>query len=282
MPDVLADGCRLSYAVEGPAAAPVLLLSNALGTTRDLWRSQLAALTPAFRVVRYDTRGHGESESPPGEYTLDRLGRDALAVLDAVGAARAHVCGVSLGGLTAMWLGLHAPERVDRLVLANTAARIGDRSIWDARIDLVRSAGLRAVADAAPARWFTEDFRARRPDVVLAFQAMLCGNSPDGYTACCSGAARCRFARVDRSDRRRHARRHGRARSGDDPRGGCDFCASASPALKACDSMRRIWRTSKRPRRSPAAYGLFLRHEDRHGRQEAPGTGHGGAAGGSR
>jgi 3-oxoadipate enol-lactonase len=112
------------------------------------------------------------------------LGQDALAILDAVGAERAHVCGLSLGGLTAMWLALHAPARVDRLVLANTAARIGSREIWEERIAQVHAGGLRAVAVGAPPRWFTERYRREHPEVPLAFQAMLCGISPDGYVGC--------------------------------------------------------------------------------------------------
>jgi 3-oxoadipate enol-lactonase len=185
MPEVDAGGCRLSYVVEGDVG-PVLLLSNALGTTRDLWRAQVDRLASSYRVVGYDTRGHGGSSVPSDGYSLDRLGRDALAILDDVGADRAHVAGLSLGGLTAMWLAIQAPERVDRLVLANTAARIGSREIWDERIEQVRTQGLASVAAAAPARWFTAGFRERRPDVPVAFQSMLCGISPVGYTGCAS------------------------------------------------------------------------------------------------
>jgi 3-oxoadipate enol-lactonase len=184
MPEVDAAGCRIAYTLDGVEGAPVLLLSNALGTTRELWRPQLAALAARFLVVGYDTRGHGLSEVSSDGYTLDRLGADAVAVLDDLGVARAHVAGISLGGLTAMWLGRYAPERVDRIVLANTAARIGSREIWEQRIADVRSGGLRKVADAAPARWFTPEFRARRPDAVLEAQSMLCGIDPDGYVGC--------------------------------------------------------------------------------------------------
>jgi 3-oxoadipate enol-lactonase len=184
MPDVDAGGCRLSYSLDGVEGAPVVLLSNALGTTRDLWRPQLAALASRFLVVRYDTRGHGLSEVSDDGYDLDRLGADALAVLDDLGVARADVAGISLGGLTAMWLARHAPDRVHRLVLANTAARIGSPAIWEQRIADVRRGGLRAVADAAPARWFTPAFRDRRPDAVLDAQSMLCGIDPDGYVGC--------------------------------------------------------------------------------------------------
>ncbi len=184
MPEIHPNGCRLSFSVEGPDAQPVLLLSNALGTTSGLWDRQVAAFSRAFRVVRYDTRGHGRSSAPPGEYTLDQLGRDALGILDAVGARSAHVCGSSLGGMTAMWLGIHRPARVGRLVLSNTAARIGTTEMWDERIAQVRTRGMTAIADATAARWFTDDFRMCHPDVVAPFTAMVAGCSPDGYAGC--------------------------------------------------------------------------------------------------
>jgi 3-oxoadipate enol-lactonase len=183
MPDVNAAGCRLSYVVDG-SDGPVLLLSNPLGTTRDLWAPQAAPLAARFRVVRYDTRGHGASQAPEDGYTLERLGADVVAILDDLGVARAHVAGMSLGGLTAMQLGLAAPDRVDRLVLANTAARIGSREIWESRIVQVRTEGLASVAAAALDRWFTPAFRAREPELAAASQAMLLGISPIGYAGC--------------------------------------------------------------------------------------------------
>jgi 3-oxoadipate enol-lactonase len=185
MPEVQAsDGCRLAYDVEGPADGPALLLSNALGTTRELWKAQRPAFTRAFRVVAYDSRGHGASAVPSGDATIERLGQDALAVLDAAGVERADVCGISIGGLTALWLGVHAPRRVRRLVLANTAARIGTRDHWQERIDLVRSRGLAEVVASAPGRWFTEAFRRDHPAEVAAVQAMLARCPADGYAAC--------------------------------------------------------------------------------------------------
>src|SRR4051812_28620258 len=121
----IAGGGSLSYVVDGDARRPALLLAHALGTTRHLWNAQLSAFTHRFRVVAYDTRGHGASSAPPGEYTIEQLGRDVLSVLDAAGVERATICGASLGALTAIWLARHAPERVVGIILANTAARIG-------------------------------------------------------------------------------------------------------------------------------------------------------------
>ena len=185
MPRIDVDGCRLSWSALGPADAPPLLLLNALGTTRDLWRPQIDRLGAAFRVIRFDTRGHGASDTPTGPCTLDRLGRDAVAVLDAAGARRAHVCGVSLGGQTALWLALHASERVARVVAANTGARIGTTDLWDRRI---RDAapGMHALVEPAIARWFTPRFRRRDPETVERFRTMLRAGSPTGYAACCA------------------------------------------------------------------------------------------------
>src|SRR5688572_10626172 len=121
---------RLHYRIDGPENAPPVLLGNALGTTLDLWSAQVHALAETYRVIRYDTRGHGQSSAAAREYTLEELGEDALRVLDAAGAPSAHVCGISLGGLTAMWLAVHRPTRVRRLVLANTAARVGTAARW--------------------------------------------------------------------------------------------------------------------------------------------------------
>lgn len=186
MRQVVRDGCRLSYRVDGNPDADPLLFSNSLGTTHALWQPQLDALSARFRVIRYDTRGHGASDAPAGEYTIDALGLDALAILDAAGARTAHICGLSLGGLTAMWLGVHAPDRVASLVLSNTAARIGNAVIWQERIDLVRTSGVASLADAAMGRWFTNSFRDAHPDVVARYHLMLASCPAEGYASCCA------------------------------------------------------------------------------------------------
>jgi 3-oxoadipate enol-lactonase len=179
----------ISYDVEGPASAPALLLANSIGSTRNLWARQLLAFSSAYRVIRYDARGHGRSSVMPGEYTIEQLGQDALAVLDAVGVDSAHICGISLGGLTAMWLGIHAVPRVKSLVLANTAARIGSVQSWTERIALVREHGMAAVAERAMPLWFSKEFHEREADTVNRFRTMLQSCSPNGYLGCC-GALR--------------------------------------------------------------------------------------------
>jgi len=183
---VQSDGARISYRIEGPADAPALLLSNSIGTTRDLWARQTPAFAGPFRLIRYDARGHGQSDAPAGDYTVGQLGEDVLAVLDDAGIEAAHVCGLSLGGITAMWLAVHAPQRVRRLVLASTGARIGSAELWNDRIAIVRSKGMAALADRAVERWFSPGFRERDGDTVHAFKAMLQDCPAEGYAGCCA------------------------------------------------------------------------------------------------
>lgn len=182
----LADGITLRYRLDGSKGAPALVFSNSLGTNLSMWDAQAATLADTFRIVRYDTRGHGGSAVPDGPATLDRLGRDLLALLDHLGLARAHVCGLSLGGLTAQWLAINHPARVRRLVLSNTAARIGSVESWDARIAAVEAGGMSAIADAVLARFFSPRLHMASPRLVQEFAAALLATDPAGYVACCA------------------------------------------------------------------------------------------------
>ena len=179
----------ISYTTTGPEGAPVLVLSNSLGTTMEMWAPQLEALAKHYRVVRYDTRGHGGSFVPSGAYSLEMLGRDVLGVLDALKVERAHFCGISMGGLTGQWLGVHAGGRIDKLVVANTAARIGTVEGWQQRATLVRDRGMGDVAAGAAGRWFTEAFIEREPELVQRMTDGLRATSPDGYASCCEALA---------------------------------------------------------------------------------------------
>ena len=183
------DGVGLAVRVEGPQDGPVLLCCNSLGTDLRSWDQQAAVWARHRRVVRFDHRGHGDSDAPPGAYDIDRLGRDAVAVLDAVGVGQADVCGLSLGGLVGLWLGVHRPDRVRRLVLACTSSRIGTTEGWQDRARLVRDQGTAAIAPVVMERFFSAGFRSRRPDVVAAAEATLRATSSDGYAGCCLALA---------------------------------------------------------------------------------------------
>jgi 3-oxoadipate enol-lactonase len=186
MPFATVDDARVHYRIDGPALGPVLVLAHSLGADLTMWDAQAAALSGVFRVLRYDARGHGASSVTPGPDTIERLARDVLGLLDALDLPQVHFCGLSLGGMVGLWLGAHAPERVCKLVLANTAARIGTPESWNARIAAVRSGGLAAVAPAVLGRWFTPGFGQRRPEAVEVIRRVLLATSVDGYAAGCA------------------------------------------------------------------------------------------------
>jgi 3-oxoadipate enol-lactonase len=187
MPDINADGCTIHVEVEGPQSAPVLMLSNSLGTNMHMWDDQIPAFTRHFRVVRFDRRGHGKSSVPKGPYSIERLGRDALAVLDGLGIERVNWCGLSMGGMEGQWLGANAPSRIDKLVLSNTASYFPDRTMWDGRIGVAREKGLAALVDATLERWFTAGFRQQSPQAVARIRDMFLATDVEGYVGC--GAA---------------------------------------------------------------------------------------------
>lgn len=172
-----------------PEDAPVVVLSNSLGTTHAMWEPQVPALAEHFRVVRYDTRGHGGSPVPPGPYSIDDLADDLLGLLDRLGVEKAHLVGLSLGGMTALRLAARNPERVDHLVVLCTSALLGPPEGWLERAATVRAEGTAAVADAVVARWYTPAFAAAHPDLVAAAKATVASIPPDGYAACCEAIA---------------------------------------------------------------------------------------------
>jgi 3-oxoadipate enol-lactonase len=186
MPFVTTDGVTLHYRIDGDDALPLLVLSNGLGTDLSMWDAQIPVLTDAFRFLRYDPRGHGASSTPSRSFSIDDLGRDVLALLDRAGVACAHFCGLSMGGMIGMWLGINAPDRLQSLVLANTAARIGPPTMWNERIDVVNAKGMKAISDAAVARWFTPHFIVTQPRAVAEVKAAMERTSAEGYVRCCA------------------------------------------------------------------------------------------------
>lgn len=184
----LADGV-LNYQIDGPADAPVLVLSNSLGTDLGMWDTQIPVWSEHFRVLRYDTRGHGDSLVTAGPYSIEQLGRDVVALLDALDINKAHFVGLSMGGLIGQWLGINAPERLLKLVLCNTAAKIGNAEGWNSRIQTVEQGGaqaMRDLRDASIARWFTPGFVQAQPQQAERITAMLAATDPQGYAANCA------------------------------------------------------------------------------------------------
>src|SRR3954470_22344655 len=162
----------------------MLVLSNSLGTTHRMWDPQIGALSERFRVVRYDTRGHGGSETPHGPFTIEDTGADVIDLLNHLGVERAHFAGLSLGGMTGMWLGIAAPLRVDRLILMCTSPKMGPADMWRDRARTVREQGTQAIVDATLERWLTEDYRATHD--VQWLREMFVGVDDEGYAGCCS------------------------------------------------------------------------------------------------
>jgi 3-oxoadipate enol-lactonase len=186
MPIAHVNGAHLHYTVEGRDDAPALILSNSLGTNFGMWDAQMPEFRKHFRVLRYDTRGHGQSEVPPGPYTFDQLGRDALALADAADFGEFSFCGLSMGGVTGMWLGIHAAHRLHKLLLCSTGAKIGDPQTWDARMAAMRKGGGKSIAPGAMERWFTAPFRQREPETIARIQRMVESTTVEGYVACCA------------------------------------------------------------------------------------------------
>jgi len=184
----LADGV-LNYQIDGPADAPVLVLSNSLGTDLGMWDTQIPVWSEHFRVLRYDTRGHGDSLVTAGPYSIEQLGRDVVALLDALDINKAHFVGLSMGGLIGQWLGINAGERLASLTLCNTAAKIGSDEVWNPRIDTVLKGGQQAMValrDASIARWFTPAFAQAQPEQAQRICQMLAQTQPEGYAANCA------------------------------------------------------------------------------------------------
>ena len=186
MSTVSSSGAVISYDIHGAVDSPAIIFLNSIGSTRALWDRQRRAFDSRYRILQYDARGHGRSSVPPGPYSIAQLAGDALAILDAESIAAAHVCGLSLGGITALWMAVHAPDRVRSLVMANTGARIGSVEFWDARMALVRERGMTAVADIAIPNWFTEGFRGREPEAAQRIRDDIEATSAEGYLACCA------------------------------------------------------------------------------------------------
>ncbi|MCY1529253.1 3-oxoadipate enol-lactonase 2 [compost metagenome] len=175
------DGARLAYCLDGAAGKPVLVLSNSIGTTLGMWDAEVPALAERFRVLRYDTRGHGASSVPAGPYALERLGRDVTELLDLLGLQRVHFLGLSLGGIIGQWLGIHAPERIDRLILSNTSSYLGPAGQWDERIEAVlRAEDMTETAETFLRNWFPAHLLAAGEPLVERFRAMLLATNRHG------------------------------------------------------------------------------------------------------
>jgi 3-oxoadipate enol-lactonase/4-carboxymuconolactone decarboxylase len=185
MPFVSVGKTRLFFRLEGREVDPVLVLSHSIGTDHAMWAPQVTDLLPHFRILRYDTRGHGASDIPPGEYSVADLGNDVVALLDALNLSQVAFCGLSLGGAVGQWLALSAPDRLSKLILASTSPRFATVTNWEARIQAVARGGMAAVADLAMQRFFAAEFAAASP-FAASIRSTLLGTDAGGYIGCCA------------------------------------------------------------------------------------------------
>jgi 3-oxoadipate enol-lactonase len=186
VPVIRVNGADFFVQLDGPAKAPVLLLSNSLSSDLSMWDDQVPIWAQRFRVLRYDQRGHGDSVVSASPYSIDQLGYDIIGIMDALGIETAHWCGLSLGGMIGMWMLTHAPERIDKAVLANTAAYMGPAELWNGRIKTARRGGMEALVEPTIERWFPEHFRKAAPTTMDRMRAMILRTPVEGYQGCCA------------------------------------------------------------------------------------------------
>ena len=184
---ITANGISMHYTLNGPPSAPVVTLSHSLATSLAMWEPQVAALAARYRVLRYDTRGHGGTDAPDGSYSLDQLADDAVALLRALGIERTHFIGLSMGGMIGQVLGLKHPALLRSLALCDTSSRIPveARSVWDERVRVAETQGMEPHVEPTIGRWFTAPFVAQRAEIVEPVRAMIRQTKPQGYIGCC-------------------------------------------------------------------------------------------------
>ncbi|EJD6059138.1 3-oxoadipate enol-lactonase [Acinetobacter baumannii] len=190
MPSFQSADAQINYQTFGEPSSPALVFSNSLGTNYGMWQKQFNELKDQFFVICYDTRGHGSSSTPNGPYTVEQLGEDVVRLLDHLNISKAAFCGISMGGLTGQWLAIHYPNRFSHVVVANTAAKIGQEQAWLDRAKLVREQGLQPIAATAASRWFTDPFIQSHPSIVNNLCNDLSAGSAMGYANCCEALAK--------------------------------------------------------------------------------------------
>ena len=190
MPTFTSNDAIINYQTFGDSSKPALIFSNSLGTKLNMWQAQIDHFQKDHFVICYDTRGHGQSSTPQGPYSIDQLGQDVVNLLDHLKIQKADFCGISMGGLTGQWLAIYRPERFHHVVVCNTAAKIGQEQAWLDRAQLVREQGLKPIAETAALRWFTEPFIQSQATIVASLSNDLAASSAEGYASCCEALAK--------------------------------------------------------------------------------------------
>jgi 3-oxoadipate enol-lactonase len=185
------NGIRVNYTIEGPEGAPMITMSNSLASNLSMWEPQIPVLTPRYRVLRYDTRGHGGTDAPSGPYSLEDLTEDLRALLQALDIRRTHFIGLSMGGMIAQIMALQYPQMLQSIVLCDTMSRVPTeaKSLWEERIHTAETRGMETLVEPTVARWFTEPFRQRGSPVLDQVRTMIRTTPPRGYAGCCHAIA---------------------------------------------------------------------------------------------
>ena len=193
MPIISINKIQINYQFDDFGNREVLIFSNSLGTDLSMWEHQVDILSHHFNILRYDSRGHGQSidlenQTPkePYEYDIDTLGQDVLGLVDYLKIEKAHFCGLSMGGLIGQWLGINAPDRFEKIIIANTAAKIGNEEGWNQRIQYVKENGLESITSATAERWFTESYKTQHPEIIKQVLDNFVKTNLAGYAACCA------------------------------------------------------------------------------------------------
>lgn len=182
---------KTNYKIQGTPNSPVLMFSNSLGADLTMWDELVPLLLPYFRVLQYDTRGHGQSELTEGPYTIEKLGKDVISLLDQLNIDKVYFCGLSMGGLIGQYLGIHHPDRLHKLILSNTDSKIGTAEKWNERINTIKELGMQAIVDGTMEKWFTAGYHKTNPSRIAEMKQIFLANKVEGYNACCTaiGAA---------------------------------------------------------------------------------------------
>ncbi|CAM3799717.1 3-oxoadipate enol-lactonase [Polynucleobacter antarcticus] len=181
-----ANQIKMAYQIDGPIDGPSVFMSNSLMSSLEMWDSNIRSLTDRYRVVRYDTRGHGQSEVTPGPYSISLLATDLVALMDALNIKQAHLVGLSMGGMICQYIGAHHPERVLSLSLCDTASEMPPRSLWEERFAIAKEKGIAGLVDGTIGRWFLKDFIEREPNQIEVVKKMILGTPLEGYLGCAS------------------------------------------------------------------------------------------------
>jgi 3-oxoadipate enol-lactonase len=194
MPNITLTSFDCHYQFDNFGHEDTLVFSNSLGTNLDMWEDNMDVLSHHFNILRYDKRGHGGSSIHQEQLSIEDLGNDVIALLDYLKLEQVYFCGLSIGGLTGQWLGIHHPTRFHKIIISNTAAKIGTEEAWHTRIQQVTEQGLQSILTATADRWFTSTYRAKEPKKVQQILAHFASNTIQGYTACCYAVAQANFS----------------------------------------------------------------------------------------